>query len=328
MTKYETDKPFKTIDEQINILANERNLKIPNIESAKVALSRYGYYEIINGYKDNFMIDSKNDDLGFKPHADFEHIYSLFSMDQELRNWVIDSLEFFEANLRQVVAYVIANNISEHQDKYINRRKYNTGRKYYKSKAHKYVYPVDDLMRTLTRATKSQKEPFNHYRTNHGNVPPWIIVKQLSLGNLIWWTRLLKRKEKDAVISAMLGIPIPLLNNSQRTLFGEFLDVCLNYRNTAAHGGRIYNHYSSKHRLSFESAKMVLDVSNADYRNGKGQSRLGVLFNCLRLLSNQEPFIFLKSGINVSVKKYLKTYPEDLDFILSQMELEKDSIDI
>lgn len=59
MTKYETDKPFKTIDEQINILANERNLKIPNIESAKVALSRYGYYEIINGYKDNFMIDSK-----------------------------------------------------------------------------------------------------------------------------------------------------------------------------------------------------------------------------------------------------------------------------
>ena len=40
----QTDKPFKTIDEQINILKSERNLTINNVEAAKDALQRYGYY--------------------------------------------------------------------------------------------------------------------------------------------------------------------------------------------------------------------------------------------------------------------------------------------
>lgn len=50
-----TDKPFKTIKEQIQILKS-RNLIFLNEETAKNALSRYGYYEIINGYKDFFLI--------------------------------------------------------------------------------------------------------------------------------------------------------------------------------------------------------------------------------------------------------------------------------
>ncbi|MEB3365020.1 hypothetical protein SDC49_20185 [Lactobacillus sp. R2/2] len=46
-------KPFTNIDEQINILKN-RYLHFENEEIAKAILRRYGYYEIINGYKSPF----------------------------------------------------------------------------------------------------------------------------------------------------------------------------------------------------------------------------------------------------------------------------------
>ena len=43
-------KPFKTYDEQIEILSNI-GLDIDNPEYAKIILSQVNYYDLINGYK-------------------------------------------------------------------------------------------------------------------------------------------------------------------------------------------------------------------------------------------------------------------------------------
>lgn len=50
----------------------------------------------------------------------FDHIYQLFNVDQQLRAGTIEALEYFEANLRQVVAYTVSKNISCDQNIYIN----------------------------------------------------------------------------------------------------------------------------------------------------------------------------------------------------------------
>lgn len=52
----------------------------------------------------------------------FDHIYQLFNVDQQLRAGTIEALEYFEANLRQVVAYTVSKNISCDQNIYINTR--------------------------------------------------------------------------------------------------------------------------------------------------------------------------------------------------------------
>ena len=44
------DKPFKTYDEQIEILIS-RNINIPDPDFARMVLSSLSYYTIINGYK-------------------------------------------------------------------------------------------------------------------------------------------------------------------------------------------------------------------------------------------------------------------------------------
>lgn len=48
-------KPFKTYDEQIDILKS-RNLEIKDKSKAKDILSQINYYNLINGYKDPFLI--------------------------------------------------------------------------------------------------------------------------------------------------------------------------------------------------------------------------------------------------------------------------------
>lgn len=70
------DKPFKTVGQQIDLLNEQRNLNIQNMEAAKNALKRYGYYEIINGYKEPFLVDADNDDTGYLSEANFEHIFA------------------------------------------------------------------------------------------------------------------------------------------------------------------------------------------------------------------------------------------------------------
>lgn len=47
-------KEFKNINEQIDLLKS-RNLTIINETTAKENLMLYGYYEIVNGYKDALL---------------------------------------------------------------------------------------------------------------------------------------------------------------------------------------------------------------------------------------------------------------------------------
>lgn len=317
------DKPFKTVQEQINILKS-RNLLFHDEESASKSLHRYGYYEIINGYKDNFMINPTNDDEGFKPNISFDHIYQLFVVDQNLRAATVESLEYFEANLRQVVAYVVSKYISYNQEEYIDRRKYNHGPRYQYN--HGFAYPVDKLMNTLNKIAQRNDQPFKHYREDHGNIPPWIVVKRLSLGNLIWWTRLLKGPQKAQVISRMMGLPIEIVqgNTELSEIFGDYLSLVLDYRNIAAHGGRIYNHYSLRHNLSYRGNlySRYFKVTREEYDQGKGQSRLGVLLNGLDIFENKEPYFILKNHVVKAVSQYLSLYPEDKEYLFNSMELD------
>lgn len=316
-------KPFKTTDEQISILLS-RGLLFDSIEDSKNKLSSSGYYEVINGYKDAFMINPKNDDEGFKPQTKFNQIYQLFSFDRDLRGTVMNALEIFEADLRQSIAYVVSENISENFLLYADRRQYRTGTKKWNPKKHAKTYPIDDLMETFKAICKSNSQPFKHYREDHGNIPPWILVKKLTFGNLIWWYKLLKSPEKSTVAARMFGVDRELLVMVPEfePILGQLLDVYLDYRNTAAHGGRIYNHSSNEHKLDYSSyLHQLLEVSQAEYRLGKGRNKVGVVLKSLRIFADKEPHFKLLVGIVIYLNQYLKLNPEMQQFVEEAMEI-------
>lgn len=52
------DKPYKSIDELLDILATRHHLMIEDKDTAKNILKFVPYYDLINGYKDCFMDDA------------------------------------------------------------------------------------------------------------------------------------------------------------------------------------------------------------------------------------------------------------------------------
>lgn len=323
----QTDKPFKTIDEQINILKSERNLTINNVEAAKDALQRYGYYEIINGYKTPFLNDPNDDDKGYKESASFEHIFDLYKLDRDIRKDLLQSLEYFEQTFKQSLAYSVAKIISDDQSRYTARSHYNTGKTYHRR--HRVYNDRDRLLKRFNKLINSDKQPFKHYRQDHHNIPPWIMIKGLTFGEVIYWYRLSKPEIRFNVISKLLGIDPTLLRASNSNLkisqmIGDLLGLYLSYRNLTAHGGRVYNHRSQMYKLRWLPLiyPRVITASRPEFNQGKYRSSLGVVMRSLKIFDNPEPFNNLEIWLQIHLKNYLKQYEGDKEFLLKAMELD------
>lgn len=323
----QTDKPFKTIDEQINILKSERNLTINNVEAARDALQRYGYYEIINGYKTPFLNDPNDDDKGYKESASFEHIFDLYKLDRDIRKDLLQSLEYFEQTFKQSLAYSVAKIISDDQSRYTARSHYNTGKTYHRR--HRVYNDRDRLLKRFNKLINSDKQPFKHYRQDHHNIPPWIMIKGLTFGEAIYWYRLSKPEIRFNVISKLLGIDPTLLRASNSNLkisqmIGDLLGLYLSYRNLTAHGGRVYNHRSQMYKLRWLPLiyPRVITASRPEFNQGKYRSSLGVVMRSLKIFDNPEPFNNLEIWLQIHLKNYLKQYEGDKEFLLKAMELD------
>lgn len=324
-----TDKPFKTIDEQITILKS-RNLIFLNEETAKNALSRYGYYEIINGYKDHFLVEEGNDEKGFKEGTTFEHIYALYNLDKDVSRDLLRALEDFEQTFKQTLAYVVADNISEIDSNYCASSHFNTGHIYKRDKQGHIKSDRSKLIRKFDRLKSSSKEPFHHYSKNHKNIPPWIMVKGLTFGQTLYWYRLSKPDIRRRVLMNLLGIKKIMASeekilNEYSQLYGDIFDLYLSYRNLCAHGGRVFNHRSKKHLLrpsNFIYGKNGIDVSKRALNKGKYRSSVGIVVYTLNTFENENPAHLAIAWIINELNIYLKKYPEDEDYLVEKMELD------
>ena len=97
-------KPFRSVTDQVVIL-EARGLSFKDKAQAMKILERYGYYEIINGYKDPFLESSNPEKYIYE--ACFEDIYALYSFDAALRDYTLVTMLNIERNLRAIVSYTI-----------------------------------------------------------------------------------------------------------------------------------------------------------------------------------------------------------------------------
>lgn len=113
---------FTTIEQQIELLKS-RNLVFKSEKNAKIILESYGYYEIINGYKD-FYVEKTNSTERYRDGITFEQIASLYSLDHSIRNQLIVTLLDLESHLRAATSYVIAESFSSTQSEYLKFSNY------------------------------------------------------------------------------------------------------------------------------------------------------------------------------------------------------------
>ncbi|WP_051221133.1 Abi family protein [Eremococcus coleocola] len=317
-------KPFRTIDEQIALLKS-RHLTFLSEEQARNNLSRYGYYEIVNGYKDLFIKDKSfpDEEESYVPGATFENIFDLFLFDTRLRRAVFTSMLEVELNLRTAVSYVIGKHYGSNESDYLIRENFKSGKRtFYNGKAE---YQIDQLLRKLRKIRNDDVQPMKHYRECHSNVPPWIIIKGTSFGNLLMLYKLLKAPLKNEVISILYGIPVQLVNNdpSIKQLFSDSLKLFHKYRNRSAHGGRIYNYIPEDTSIRYSPLlHSKINVDEAAYRKGHGHHGIRVLLATLSMFDNTDAFRHLYATLGSESKMLNEKYSGFMKKLSIQMNMD------
>lgn len=310
-------KPFINASQQINTLRN-RNLLVKNQLRAEKALMRYGYYEIVNGYK-HFLLDPSKTNEEYKEGSTFEKLLDLYELDKEIRSAVLVSTLEIELSLRTAIAYTLAETFGVNEQAYLNYRNFKQGNPIWRpgnNPTNERAKMLDILHEILNR----QIEPLNHYRSVHNHIPPWILLKETSFGNLKHIFKLLKGPQKKKVISICYSIDEGNVTQAHIDLFKDSLAVINCFRNRAAHNGRMFNFKPNTCAVKYNSLfHSVYAITPADYRNGKGINDLYTFYKLLSYFENDHATNKFEFYVPFFLYEYCKKYPSDLQLFVDGM---------
>ncbi|NBA11683.1 Abi family protein [Weissella confusa] len=320
-------KEFKSLSEQLDILKS-RNLTIMDDVSTMERLSSHGYYEIINGYKTTFLIDPENEI--FKSGTTFDDIFALYFFDSKIRIAVLEAIEFTENFLRQKLAYTLAEQHSEIFDDYVNKNVFNAGKQLpsWKQRPKKGIFSERDLLFDgFTKIANLNYDPYNHYKNNHGNTPPWILVKGMTFGQLRMAISLLNSRDKQLLIHRIYSekdqAAMPF--DEMAVLFNETLEVLNKFRNRAAHGGRMYNYYPNVGFTYNQHLHSLAKISKTMLSKNKIHSAgLSLLRWALSMWQSGYSVMMLMNGINSALSGYATKWETQIPLVLAEMEFPPD----
>ncbi|SJX70217.1 Hypothetical SAV0801 homolog in superantigen-encoding pathogenicity islands SaPI [Weissella confusa] len=322
----DNEKIWLSIDDQIRLLKS-RGMLISDDEysATATALMKYGYYEIINGYREPYLVNGQHDE--FVPGTRFHDLFKLFEFDQNLRDATQSAIEMFELVLRQSIARVFSENHTERQEAYLSFKNYRSPRK-----------PTRKLAGLISRlanvAYSDLREPFAHYRNKYGNVPPWIVVKALDFGGIKIWYSFLNSDDKHQVVEELLNprfVDDVGIDRATK-IFGAMLDLMHQFRNKAAHGGRIYNYFPESNAVDKKGNKLPLipyfsevhpnmRITPYLYREGFGNSGVWLLMKLFFLLDSYDISELFSERFEDAISDYISTNVDSLDNLKSEMKI-------
>ena len=238
------DKPFKSVDEQIEIL-HSRGLQTDR--STRGILLREGYYSVINGYKVPFIDAKATREAGddrYIAGAEFLDVYSLFQFDRELRELTFHYVIKAEALVRTLCSYTFSE-ANREKEAYLRKENFSSRDEFEKYGLIEYDKNLGELIRILRSKRQNSKREFvTHYRKLHDNVPLWVLANDLTFGNVQHFYNLMKPKEQRMVCKRVveatekLGCDDGYFDTSEARVG---LDVLVDVRNRCAHDERLYS---------------------------------------------------------------------------------------
>ena len=178
-------KPFKTVDEQIELL-ERRGVVFDDKERAARFLLREGYYVVVNGYKDAFIdkeaTNLTGDDV-FKRGLPFTYFELVYRFDTALRRRTMDVLINAENAMKTATVYAFCS-VHEGADDYLDPANY-CRKSDYKPQEN-YTRGLIKLLSSLQaiRDNKHRKAYIEHYAKDYHCVPLWVASKCMTFGNM------------------------------------------------------------------------------------------------------------------------------------------------
>lgn len=234
------DKPFKTVDEQLDIL-ERRGVSCADREAARRFLLKEGYYVAVNGYKEPFVDKQATNLAGEDRYEDgmmFEYFMLLYRFDSALRRQTMGMLMMVENAMKTATVHSFCD-VHRGEDAYLDPLSYCAKKDYKHEKSY-----TNTLIRTLStlqgiRENRMHKPYIGHYSSKYGHVPLWVVAKCLTFGNMSAFFDLQNQKVKT---KTCINIAQALGKKSVRLKELEYAYHTLpEFRNICAHDERLFS---------------------------------------------------------------------------------------
>ncbi len=223
-------KDWKSIEDQLSILES-RGMAITDLDRAKRALERFGYYRL-SGYWYPFKQANSDGTISdqFIPDTHLSDAVDLYVFDKKLRLLALDALERIELALQVDVAYLFGRrDVCAHLKPNLLQQKYVKEGRYAK---------WEQRYRDFEK--RSEKSAFvKHNKQTYGELPIWVAVQILDFGALSHLFEMLPMDIQSA-IAKKYGV-------SNGKFLIQWMRSFSQVRNAAAHHERLWNSHIKDH---------------------------------------------------------------------------------
>lgn len=222
-------KVYKTTKELLDEL-EAKGVKINHKIKASKLIKTYSYYSIVNSYKSIFKDSSGN----YKDNVAFEEIYALYEFDKNLRAIFLKYILEIETLIRSLVAELISSKYGLQNYLVLSNYDQNINKKTIAENLNKIK---DEINRQ-----NGKHEAVTHYLKVYNFLPPFVLVKILTLGQLSRFYAMLKQADRQDISKEF--------NISDRLLKQIMQNITM-VRNRSAHNDILYS-FHSKFLISFK----------------------------------------------------------------------------
>lgn len=222
-------KEYKNSDELLKYIIS-KGISVNNEEDALNKIKTYSYYSIINTYNDVF----KNTNNEYEKNVSFDEVYVLFEFDKNLRSIFLKYSLEIEIILKSLLAETISSRygikeylIKENFDDTINET---------------IVTESINVINEEINKQNGKHEAITHYIDKYGFVPPFVLIKILTLGELSKLYAMLKQSDRQSISKNF--------KLSDKVLRQIIINMTM-IRNICAHNDRLFS-FHSKFRISFK----------------------------------------------------------------------------
>lgn len=296
-------KDFATHAEQLEIL-EERGLKITDKAAARRILSRENYYALIDGYKEPFL----EHDIALNPYgreqyqegSEFSHIYALHRFDRKLRLLLLNDLLKFEKNIKSKVAYRFSEKFKG-ADSFLDPNHYSPDCSHHHER-DRIISTLANLIKSHKKRDKVRYPAIREFYDKHKNVPLWVLVNFLSLGQITHFYAVIDEELRDRIawdFSEEYSDEYESIRLKARDL-DAILHIVFPYRNKSAHEEVLYR-YHLPHPVELGELESVLNKN-------KGSLSGATVFSVISLLKM------------VLAKEDYELFAGDLEKIVKELE--------
>ncbi|PKY91598.1 CAAX protease [Aerococcus christensenii] len=239
------NKEFKNLDQQIELLKN-RGLTISNETRAKQYLLTNNYYNLINGYSKYFQISTDKYISG----SCFDEITYTNFYDQQIKHYTFKAVLEAENHIKSITAYLFAKDYSDLRYAYLDINCYDSSKTVAAIKTISKFYEKINYYSNKRQPNNSIK----HYVEHYDNVPIWVIIDYLTLGELRYFIKNLPRSLREKIAKEMRTFISDHITNVQEPftieVFDSFLASINELRNTCAHDKKLIG-FSQKSDIKY-----------------------------------------------------------------------------